>query len=61
MDPGTVELQHEGLRENSEQTVEHLLLKMPQRKAARKGRSENAQTKRYGGQAHPRPSSQYCR
>jgi hypothetical protein len=49
------------LRENREQAVKHLLLKTPPKSLRVKGRSKNAQAKRYGVQAHPRPASQYRR
>jgi hypothetical protein len=60
MDPGTIGLQDEACEKQRasretrtpENTVKSLRVK---------GRSKNAQAKRYGGQAHPRPASQYRR
>jgi hypothetical protein len=62
MNPETIALQDEGLRENSEQTLQTFTPEKAAKKRLRvKGRSENAQAKRYGGHTHPRLSSQYCR
>jgi hypothetical protein len=62
MNPDTIALQDEGLRENSEQTLQTFTPENAAKKWLHvKGRSENAQANGYGGHTHPRLSSQYCR